>query len=73
MARERGFDVRQEVMRLLLEKIEADRHPSGAMLNTVEQLLTPQYVQPYAQVLMKKLREDKHPSNDMLKRLLALA
>ena len=48
MAREGGFDVRKEVIRLLLEKVAQDRHPSGAMLNTIEQLLTPEYVPAYA-------------------------
>jgi hypothetical protein len=73
MAREGGFDVREEVVRLLLEKVAQERHPSGDMLNTIEQLLTPEYVPAYAQVLMQKLREDKHPSKDMLKRVMTLA
>jgi hypothetical protein len=73
MAREAGFDVRQEVIKLLLEKVAQERHPSGDMLNTIEQSLTPEYLPAYAQVLMQKLRDDKHPSKDMLKRVMTLA
>jgi hypothetical protein len=73
MAREGGFDVRREILRMMLEKIAEDKYPSGQMMNFVEQMLTPQYVQAYAEVLMEKVQNERHPSNDMLKRLMALA
>jgi hypothetical protein len=67
------FDVRQEVLGVLLEKVARDRHPSGTMLNTIEQLLRPEDVQVYVQILMEKVRSDTHPSIAMLNRVLALA
>jgi hypothetical protein len=67
------FDIRQEVLDVLLEKVATDRHPSGTMLNTIEQLLRPQDVQKYVEVLMEKVRADTHPSVAMLNRVLALA
>jgi hypothetical protein len=35
------FDIRQEALDVLLVKVAKDRHPSGTMLNTIEQLLRP--------------------------------
>jgi hypothetical protein len=74
MARDDRFDLRGEILRLLLVKVARDRHPSGAMLNQIEQLLrTPDDVERYARVLMDKIEGERHPSIDMLNRVLAQA
>lgn len=74
MADDNRLDVRREILRLLLQKVAGDRHPSGTMLNLIEQLVrTPDDVDMYARVLMEKIESDRHPSIDMLNRVLAQA
>ena len=69
----RILTVREQVLDLLLEKVEADRYPSSAMLDDIERILTPGRRDDYAEVLMAKVREDRFPSHDMVERLLRLA
>ena len=66
-------DVRAELVDLLLQKIAADRHPSGTMMNLVEELLAPEDIPAYAGILMDKVKTDKYPSLPMMQRLLALS
>lgn len=74
MAQDNRLDIRMEILRLLLEKAARERHPSGTMLNLIEQLLrTPDDVELYARILMNKIESDRHPSIDMMNRLLAQA
>lgn len=74
MAQDNRLDIRMEILRLLLEKVASERHPSGTMLNLIEQLLrTPDDVELYARILMNKIESDRHPSIDMMNRLLAQA
>jgi hypothetical protein len=74
MARDDRFDVRREILRLLLQKVARDRHPSVAMLNQIEQLLSsPDDVEKYVRVLMDKIETERFPSIDMLNRVLAQA
>jgi hypothetical protein len=69
----RQLTVREEVLDLLLEKVENDRYPSPAMLDDIEQLLTPWRREDYAQILMDKIRRDRYPSRTLIQRLLRLA
>ena len=69
----RILTVREQVLDLLLEKVEADRYPSSAMLDDIERLLTPWRREDYADVLLEKIRRDKYPSRAMLERLLRLS
>lgn len=72
MADQDDFDVRREIVALLLEKVEADRFPSSSMMNAVEQLLGPDEVPAYASILMDKIRADRFPSLDLVARAMAL-
>ena len=65
-------DVRAQLLRLLLDKIEQDTYPSATMLDIVEMLLTPDDVARYGEVLMAKLRDDTYPSNSLIRRVVAL-
>ena len=67
------LNVREQVLDLLLEKIENDRYPSTAMMDDVERLLTPWRIQDYAEVLLEKVRRDRFPSRAMVERLLRLS
>jgi hypothetical protein len=69
----RRLTVREEVLDLLLEKVENDRYPSPSMLDDIEQLLTPWRREDYAQILMDKIRRDRYPSRTLIQRLLRLA
>ena len=67
------LSVREQVLDLLLEKIEHDRYPSSAMLDDVERLLTPWRIGDYAEVLLEKVRRDRFPSRAMIERLVRLS
>lgn len=65
--------MRQELIRLLVEKIESDRHPSVAQMNMVESLLSPREIPVYARILMDKMRDDTYPDLMMMKRISGLS
>ena len=69
----RQLTVREQVLDLLLEKVESDRYPSSSMLDDIERLLTPWRREDYAQVLLDKVRQDRYPSRSMLDRLVRLS
>jgi len=64
---------RDQMLELLLEKIEQDPFPSVTQLDLAEQLLTPRTLPVYARVLMDKIRRDPFPSLDLIKRVIALS
>lgn len=72
MARNDQYDVRREILRVLLSKIADDPYPSGTMMDMVEGMLEPDEVPAYAELLMDKLRRDRFPSFDMLQRVANL-
>jgi hypothetical protein len=69
MAQDESRDTRRELVELLLGKIEADPYPSTTMLRLVEELLTPEEVQAYADILMDKAQSENFPSIPMLARV----
>jgi hypothetical protein len=72
MAQER-FDVRSELLRSLLSKVEEDPYPSTTMMDMIEELLTPEDVPRYARILLRHVNGDQFPSIDMLDRIKNLA
>jgi hypothetical protein len=69
----RRLMVREQVLDLLLEKVAKDRYPSSAMLDDIEQLLTPWRREDYAEVLMDKIRSDRFPSRSLIQRAVRLS
>jgi hypothetical protein len=69
----RILTVREQVLDLLLEKVESDRYPSSTMLDDIERILTPWRREDYADVLLEKIRRDRYPSRSMIERLLRLS
>jgi hypothetical protein len=69
----RVLTVRERVLDLLLEKVEADRYPSSAMLDDIERLLTPWRREDYVEVLLDKIRGDRFPSRAMIQRVVRLS
>ncbi len=67
------YDVRSELLKNLLSKVEQDPYPSLTMLNLIEELLTPDEVPQYARVLLEKVADEQFPSVSMLSRIRDLA
>jgi hypothetical protein len=66
------YDVRREILDILLTNVANDRHPSATMMDLIEQLIGPEERPIYVQVLLDKLRQDRHPSIPMMRRIMAL-
>ncbi len=63
------IDIRQELLWSLLRKVASDPYPSASMMDTVEELLTPDTVSVYAQMLLNRIENDNFPSISMIDRL----
>src|SRR5512139_3709959 len=72
MARDEQYDVRKEILRVLMQKVANDQYPSTTMLDMIEEMLTPDEVPAYAELLMERIRGDKYPSIPMMNRVMAL-
>lgn len=66
-------DIQGELLRVLLSRVQAERHPSATMMDMVEQMLEPDQVPAYAEILMEKIRNERFPSLQMLQRVARLA
>lgn len=73
MPETQDYNVQEELVEFLLEKIEADTYPSATQMDLVEELLEPQMVERYARTLMAKLSASMYPSIDLLHRIRRLA
>lgn len=67
-----GYDVRVEVLRMLMGKVANDAYPSATMLDMIESMLTPNEVPAYAELLMEKIRRDRFPSIPLMNRVSQL-
>jgi hypothetical protein len=66
-------DPRTMLLRSLLKKVAEDPYPSTTMMDTIEELLTPDDVPAYAQVLLQHIDDDRFPSTPMIDRLRNLS
>lgn len=62
-------DARAELVRTLMEKVLGDRYASSTMMDTIEELLTPDEVPAYVVVLQDKIRDENYPSIPLINRL----
>ena len=62
-------DVRAQLLQTLLEHVEEDQYPSTTMMDTIEEMLTPNDVEQYAGVLLAKVADDTYPSIGMIRRI----
>ena len=69
---DRPYDVRTELLKSLMSKVEADPFPSLTMLDQIEELLTPEDAPAYAKLLLAKVENDPFPSVSMLDRIAGL-
>ena len=72
MADRQGYDLRAEMLEVLMEKVESDQYPSTTMLDWIEELLTPEELPRYAESLLNRIRSDTYPSIPMIARLKKL-
>jgi hypothetical protein len=72
MADDPQNEVREQLLDLLLGKVDEDRFPSSTMMDIIEQLVTPEDAPRYAEVLMSKISDDTYPSMSLIRRVLAL-
>jgi hypothetical protein len=70
---ESQYDVRTELLKTLLSKVEQDPYPSSTTMNLIEELLTPDEVPSYARILLGKVADEQFPSVSMLGRIRDLA
>ena len=67
------YDVRRELLDMLLTKVANDRYPSVTMMDLIEHLMGPRERVIYVEVLLDKIRHDRFPSIPMMRRILALS
>lgn len=72
MPTDQDYEVRRELLEMLMDKVADDNYPSATMLDMIESLLTPDDVPAYAEALLERARADRYPSIDMLRRVHAL-
>jgi len=61
--------LREQLVDVLMGKIESDPYPSTTMLNLLEELITEDELAAYVTVLLDKVSQDQFPSIPMLDRL----
>ena len=62
-------DVRVMLLQRLIDQVDSDQYPSTTMMDTIEEMLTPDEVPNYAQVLVRKVADDQYPSIGMIRRI----
>ena len=70
---EHPYDPRRQLLSSLMSKVAEDPYPSTTMMDTIEELLTPEDVPAYAKVLMGHIDNDRFPSTPMISRLRDLS
>jgi hypothetical protein len=73
MAQQPTEVVRARLLEALMDKVREDTYPSMTMLDTIEEMLTPDDVEEYADLLLTKIEDDRFPSIPMIARLRDLA
>lgn len=56
-------------MRVLLDRIQEDRYPSGELMDRVEILLDAEHIDEYMEILFSKVEDCHYPSKQLLDRI----
>jgi hypothetical protein len=56
-------------MRILLERIQESRYPSGELMDRVEIMLDREHIDEYLEMLFEKVEADRYPSLQLLDRI----
>jgi hypothetical protein len=62
-------EARAAYVRLLMERVRQDRHPSATHMALIEAALPPQWIPDYLKILFEKVADDPNPSIPMLRRI----
>jgi len=73
MAQDQTEQARVRLLRLLMRKVEEDTYPSSTMLDTIEELLSPDDIADYAGLLLGHIENDQYPSTSMIDRIRNLS
>jgi len=65
-------EARASFLRILLERVRQDRHPSATHMAMIEQGLPAQLIPAYVEILLEKVAQDQNPSVSMLRRISQL-
>jgi hypothetical protein len=65
-------EARASFLRVLLERVRQDRHPSATHMAMIEQALPAQLIPAYVEILLEKVAQDQNPSISMLRRISGL-
>jgi hypothetical protein len=60
---------RAAYLRILMDRVRQDRHPSSTHMAMIEQALPAQLIPDYLEILLEKVAEDPQPSIPMLQRI----
>jgi hypothetical protein len=69
MASNTNAEYRAKYLRLMMERVREDRHPSTTHMDLIERALPPQWIPDYLDILLEKIADDGQPSISMLKRI----
>jgi hypothetical protein len=67
-----SVEARAMFLRILMDKVRQDRHPSATHMAIIEQTLPPEWIPDYLEILFEKIADDPHPSIPMLHRIAGL-
>ena len=56
-------------MRVLLDRIQEDKYPSGELMDRVEILLDREHIDEYMDILFQKVEDCHYPSKQLLDRI----
>jgi hypothetical protein len=64
-----GIEDRAAFARILMDRVQQERHPSNNMMDIIEAIVPPQLVPDYLDILIEKVANDRFPSIPMLRRI----
>ena len=64
-----SVEARAVFLRILMDQVRQDRHPSATHMALIEQALPPEWIPDYLEILFEKIADDPHPSIPMLHRI----
>jgi hypothetical protein len=67
-----SVEARAAYIRLLMDRVRQDRHPSATHMTMIEQALPAQLLPIYIELLLDKVAQDSNPSIPMLNRIARL-
>jgi hypothetical protein len=62
-------EARATFLRMLMDRVRQDRHPSATHMAMIEQALPAQLIPVYVEILLEKVADDQNPSISMLRRI----